>query len=199
MGLTPHESPTASDLLARRPKYNLGGEALWLDTRLHWDSKAKRELRILAGAGVSIERVADLLGRSPTSIAHRCRSDRLQMPAAWAKVIRTARRTSPRWTPLAYPYVNFRRAEANTLLIVNEMVSRALPGREDVCQDIMLAILERGLTPNKVTVNEFIRKFRRDNYESGGFALSLDAPMPGTDDFRLIDTLSQEDSIWERI
>lgn len=188
--------PAAADLLARRAKY-MGGARL--DTRCHWDWRAKSELRILAAANADIERVADILGRSPTSIAHRCQTERLSIPSAWAKLIRKPRKTSPRWMPLAYPYINVRRAENATLLLVNEMVSRALPGREDVCQDIMLAILESGLTPDRATVNSFIARFKKQNYESSGFAVSLDSIVPGTSDLRLIDTLSEDDSIWNRL
>lgn len=196
--MSEHEfDATAADILARRPKY-MGA---WLDTGREWDWKARHELKVLASAGADIDRVADILGRSPTSIAWRCKRDNLALPPAWASLIRRAykpRPRKPRWTPLAYPYVNFRRAENETLLLVNEMVAHALPGREDVCQDIMLAILERGLTPDRATVNEFVRKFRRENYESGGFALSLDVPVPGTDNLLLIDTLTEADSLWAR-
>lgn len=187
---------TASDVLACGPLYGAGYH---IANGTHWTAKEKTALRLLAEAGVSIGRAADILGRPETTLAHRCRSEKIKLPAPWAKLILPARKPSPRWMPLAYPYINFRRAENETLLLVNELVARALPGREDVCQDIMLAILESGLTPDRVTVNEYIRKFRRDNYENSGYALSLDAIIPGTNDFRLIDTFSEEDSIWNRI
>lgn len=187
---------TAADVLSCRPLY---WGASHLSNRLQWTAKEKTALRLLAEAGADISRAADILGRPETTIAWRCRSDKVKMSTAWARLITPPRKPSPRWTPLAYPYINFRRAENETLLLVNEMVARALPGREDVCQDIMLAILERGLTPDKATVREFIRKFSRENYECGGYAMSLDAPIPGTDNLRLIDTLSEADSIWHRI
>jgi len=180
----------ATELLARRSKYVDGWR---LDTRTHWDEQIKQELRILAEADVSIERVADLLGRSPSSIAWRCKTDKIRLPKAWAAIIRPASKPRKIWVPLAYPYVNLRRTENETLLLVNEMVAHALPGREDVCQDIMLAILERGLTPNREVVNEFIRKFRKQNYENSGYALSLDAMLYDTDR-TLADTLVGESS-----
>lgn len=168
---------TADEILARRDRYTDGDSTWWWDTRRPWDDHARTELRILAESGVDITKAANALGRSDTSLAWRCKTDKVKLPPAWSKLIRPVYKPRPRWTPLVYPYINFRRAETETLLAVNEMVPRQLPGREDVCQSIMLTILERGLTPDRATVNEFIRKFRRENYENDGYALSLDATM----------------------
>lgn len=83
---------------------------------------------------------------------------------------------------LAYPFIIRRRDEHADLLAVNSIVPRQLPGREDVCQEIMLALWEQKITlddllANRARVREFVAAFKRQNMESGGYAISLDVPM----------------------
>lgn len=83
---------------------------------------------------------------------------------------------------LSYPYLPKKREEHADLLAVNALVPRGMPGREDVCQEIMLAIWEGRTTlvelrQNRMNVRGFMARFRADNLEVGGYAISLDQPM----------------------
>lgn len=53
------------------------------------------------------------------------------------------------------------------------LVPSGTPGREDVCQDILLAFFEsiitlEALKAQRANVLSFMRKFTRNNHESGG-------------------------------
>jgi hypothetical protein len=67
------------------------------------------------------------------------------------------------------------------LAAINAVVPAGLVGREDVCQEIMLAVYEGTLTSAQATsrkgIAPFITAFRRQNHEAGGYAVSLDVPM----------------------
>lgn len=70
---------------------------------------------------------------------------------------------------------------ADTMRAVNAIVPR-LPGREDICQEIMLAIWDGKFTlehlqANSGDVRSFVRTHYRNNFETGGYAISLDVPM----------------------
>jgi len=83
---------------------------------------------------------------------------------------------------MAYPFVAKQRDEYAELLLVNSLVPRGMPGRDDVVQTIMLALWEQQTTIERLQaegVAPFLRQFRRENYEAGGYALSLDAPRIG--------------------
>jgi hypothetical protein len=157
--------------------------ALWLDTRRHWDAATETKLRILCEAGADVNHSADALGRSPTSIAHRAKDTGLPIPRSWLSIITPKR--IPIVVPrinLSYPFIIGRRNDTADLLTVNSLVPQYLMGREDVCQEIMLALWEGKVTldqlkANRALVSSFIRKSRRDNYESNGYAISLDQPM----------------------
>lgn len=82
---------------------------------------------------------------------------------------------------LSYPYIIKPRDEHAELLTVNKLVP-PMPGREDICQEIMLALWERKITMDQLRANladvrSFVRSFKRANYEVGGYAVSLDQPM----------------------
>lgn len=82
---------------------------------------------------------------------------------------------------LVYPYVAKPRDEHADLLAVNALIPQ-MPGREDICQEIMLALWEGRITLDQIKTNRtnlrpFIRSFTKENYESGGYAISLDVPM----------------------
>jgi hypothetical protein len=87
---------------------------------------------------------------------------------------------------LAYPFMVQPRDEHALLLAVNNWVPHYIPGREDICQEIMLAVLDGRVTIDalagrkqmgtKKEIRKFIGSFSRGNYEYGGFALSVDAP-----------------------
>lgn len=82
---------------------------------------------------------------------------------------------------MSYPFVGKPRDEHAELLAVNKLVPQ-MPGREDICQEIMLALWEKkisldDLKANRADIRGFVRRFTKDNYEVGGYAISLDAPM----------------------
>lgn len=158
----------------------------WLSTRLNWGRDEVVALAALCDAKASLEKSANGLGRSPTSIAHRARDTGLILPREWRDAITTYRRRPPRQadTPLQYPFIRKARGEHETLLAVNRLVPAFLPGglRADACQEIMLAIFMGDVALDELEqaprlVNEFIKKVKRENYEQGGFAMSLDMPM----------------------
>lgn len=83
---------------------------------------------------------------------------------------------------MAYPFIRTQRDEHAELLFVNSLVPQGMPGRDDVVQTIMLALWERQTTVDALKaggVSSFIRAFRRENYESGGYAISIDVPRSG--------------------
>lgn len=69
--------------------------------------------------------------------------------------------------------------------------------RADICQDLVIGILcgdfseDDLLLPAKEMAKRVMRMF-----PTKYGPLSLDAIIPGTDDFRLIDTISEEDGLW---
>lgn len=107
--------------------------------------------------------------------------DRKRLEVRKVKIIER-REKSARRVVLGYPYVAVKRDEHTELMMVNSLVPPGLPGREDVCQEIMLALWEGRITleqlkANRANIRPFVRSFTRDNYESGGYAVSLDQPM----------------------
>jgi hypothetical protein len=85
-------------------------------------------------------------------------------------------------TPLlAYPYIVKQRDEHADLLAVNAIVPRGVEGREDICQEIMIALWEKRITLDQLkaareNVRGLVRAFNRANFEQSGFAVSLDLP-----------------------
>jgi hypothetical protein len=81
---------------------------------------------------------------------------------------------------LRYPFIQTPRPEHGLLLLANSLVSQAIPGREDIVQEICLALV-LGTTCEEALraggVKEFIRRFRAGNYEGRGYAVSLDVPL----------------------
>jgi hypothetical protein len=172
---------STSTILAR-PKYGwLGG---WHDTRSWWKREEDVAVAALCEIGASLEKSADGLGRSPTSIAHRARDAGIKMPREWKDAIQRSRPKSARDVPLQYPYVRQVRGEHADLLLVNSLIPRYLPDhvRADVCQEIMLALWQKETTiedlrADKALIRKFTSGFYSSNFEQGGHALSLDAPM----------------------
>jgi hypothetical protein len=102
---------------------------------------------------------------------------------AWWERTRALRPNLPPSIPLEYPYVQ-NATEANEVLIfVASIVPRHIGAalHADVCQEIMLSIWLKKITPeelkaNPSLVNGFIRMARRQNLEAGGNAISLSQP-----------------------
>lgn len=90
-----------------------------------------------------------------------------------------ARNALPSAATLVYPYG--RLAGDTDLMLVNSMVPRSIEGREDICQEILIALLEKrisvaDLRANKGSVREFVAAFNRENFEGSGYVISLDEP-----------------------
>lgn len=69
--------------------------------------------------------------------------------------------------------------------------------RADICQDLVVGILCGDFNEDDLLLpaKEMTRRVQKMFPTKYG-PLSLDAALPGTDDFRLIDTLSEEDGLW---
>jgi hypothetical protein len=83
---------------------------------------------------------------------------------------------------MVYPFVHAPREEHAELLLVNSLVPRGMPGREDVVQTLLVALLEKTTTLEQLKaggITRFLSQFRRDNYEAAGYAVSLDVPRFG--------------------
>lgn len=169
--------------LTRHPRF--GEFRGWYNTGTRWSARDVAELNILCTAGVTPDKAADTLGRSPSSVAHRARDSGLLLAPEWAGLVRPKRAIikAPR-TQLAYPYIIKKRDGHGDLLAVNRLVPQGMPGRDDVCQEIMLAMWEGKITvadlqANRDNVRAFMRNFRRDNFERSGHVISLDEPIRG--------------------
>lgn len=192
--LTPAEAQIhARALLSERPKYP--GE-MRLSTNTLWRYQDEIQLQVLCIAGTDLSKASAVLGRSETSIVHRAKDAGMKLPKSWWAVIPSKPRklAEPRWVPMAYPYVSAKRAENAQVLEVNELVARYLPGRADICQEILLALWEKRVTMEQLrkqgqSLRSFVRQFYKSNHELAGYAGSLDAEIQGTDGLRLIDTI----------
>lgn len=204
--MNPFARSIAKDLTSLGPMYPCrDGTGMHWNTRTHWKSKDEFNLSVLVDARVPLATAADILGRTPTSIAWRGRDVGHSIPHEWASAIAPRRKKIARdhRSRLSYPFIIKKRDEHADLLAVNALVPYGIPGREDVCQEIMLAMWEGRITVDQLrsarsNVRAFVRSFQKSNFEASGYARSLDAIVPGTEDLRLIDTLSTEDSIWLR-
>lgn len=155
----------------------------WFWTGTHWSPADEFKLSVLCEADADIEAAADAIGRKPTSIAHRARDTGLTLPQQWSKLIMPKRIRKPREAAVGimpYPYISKANSANADLLAIDALVPKGMPEhiRADVCQEVMIAILEgrttlEALRSRKGTVSYFIRRFYKDNYEDSGRALSF--------------------------
>lgn len=113
-------------------------------------------------------------------------------------------RSTGRRVALCYPFLpeNGRSLPEHELLrLINEAVPRGIPEdrRADICQELAIAVLI-GEAEAANLADAWMPMFRKiyKLHPTTWAPLSLDAPIPGTEDFRLIDTLSEEDGLWAR-
>lgn len=105
---------------------------------------------------------------------------------------------------IVYPFLIHDGGKPEHILLrkVNAAVPKYLDPdlRADICQDLMVGILCGDFSPDDLNLpaKEMTKRVKQMFPTKYG-PLSLDAVMPGTDDFRLIDTISNEDSLWARI
>lgn len=170
----------ASHILSRQP---YGG--MWLNSRLNWQPIDLMKLDVLCEADAGAEQSADALGRGPTNLAHKARELGYTLPPEWARLIAPKRAKRPavsRHELLAYPYIAKPTDAHADIMAVNALVPAGMPEhvRADVCQEIMIAIMEGRTTlemlkAKRGSASYFIRKFYKDNYEQAGHAISFDA------------------------
>lgn len=186
----------ATELLAQPARMR------WSHAR--WAYQDEIYLQVLCIAGSDIERAGAALGRTPEAVAWRAADAGMTLPPAWRKLTasKTPRKPAePRWVPMAYPYVSAKRAENAQVMEVNRLVAEYLPGRADICQEILLALWEKKVTMDELrkqgkALRSFVRQFYKTNHEMSGYARSLDAPLTRDSEFSLMDTISTEDGLW---
>ncbi|MDO8875728.1 MAG: hypothetical protein Q8M24_14680 [Pseudolabrys sp.] len=103
------------------------------------------------------------------------------VPNAPTKRAKEARRHAP-GPSLSYPYNGKSRAERSIVEAVSALVPRGMPGRDDVIQDIFVALGEGKTTVETLRINRkditaFLRSHMRNNFEGSGYAVSIDQPM----------------------
>lgn len=138
-----------------------------------------------------------------------CRDRRSLAAKPWREYIgpvERPRHLKPRAEPrpqLVYPFLihDGGKPEHDLLKRVNAAVPKWLPPdrRADICQDLIVGILSGEISidalalPTKEMTKQVLKQFPTKYGD-----LSLDATI-GDTDLRIIDTLSEEDSIWARI
>lgn len=175
--------PTIAQYRAlKAPRYRNGA---WYDNYTEWTEKDLLELWTLCHANAPLELAAARLARKPSAIAERARTAGLRLSLQWRLVLtvqKSVRVRAPR--AMAYPYLPERKPEHSLLLKVNGFVPAGIPGREDACQALLLALLEGTITPDQLVGVQgvqnrklFLRAMRRENFEMSGFAVGLDEPI----------------------
>jgi hypothetical protein len=106
---------------------------------------------------------------------------------------------------LCYPFIpatTAKRPDHELLLMINEAVPRTIPEdrRADICQELAVAILigDEDVANLKTAWMKMFHKVYK-LHPTLYAPLSLDAPIPGTDNLLRIETISNEDSIWNRV
>ena len=165
------------------PKYMYGA---WLDIHRRWDGESLRLLVSALDLGVHFDDASNAIGRNPEALYCKAREMRLRLPSSWKK--RFGKKFSAKCDPyLQYPYLVKPDDKYSDLIAVNRLVSKALPGREDVCQDIMLALWEsktslQELKDDPRAIRAFIKSFRKLFFEKSGYGVeSLDVTVYGDD------------------
>jgi transposase-like protein len=172
--------------LVDKPPIEIGRNAFCngalYNTRTWWSEEEKKALEKFIKVGYSPDDVAPTLGRSPKSMAHYARDHGIILPKEWSSLIAAKRIATPRRVALSYPFISTRRPEHADLLALNDLVPRAYPEhmRADICQEMMLAVIEGAVTVEEIKANHeksawFLKKFYMANYEDSGRAVSLNA------------------------
>lgn len=172
----------------------------WLDTRRQWQPTTVFALDVLCEADADVEASADALGRAPSTLCWRAREEGFTLPTQWSRLIapkRAKKIVSPNRSDLAYPYITNIRPEHADIVAINAMIPRAVPDsmRGDMCQEIMLAIIEGRTTLEKLKAKSqsaqyYIRKFYKDNFEQSGHAMSFSVGVGDGDDERSYDEIA---------
>lgn len=105
---------------------------------------------------------------------------------------------------LCYPFLpqtSKQLPEHELLRLINEAVPREIPEdrRADICQELAIAVLigDADAAHLATAWKPMFRKIYKLHPTAYG-PLSLDAVIPGTDNLKLLDILSEEDGLWSR-
>lgn len=163
----------------------------WHNTNHNWSQADQLKLEILCEADADPDASADALGRKPSALVWRARELNITLPRQWVNLIRPKRPIKLREPVASYPYIVKPRAEHIDLLAINAVIPDSIPDdmRADICQEIMVAILEGRTSINAIksksrSAQYFMRKFYRDNYEQGGHAIAFETVGEEFDDRR---------------
>ena len=191
---------TAGELIARGERYIY---KYWHNTRLQWSNQDQADLKVLVMAGADLEKSADALRRSPTSLAWRARDMRLSLPPKWAALIAPKRVLKPRLPRfiLKYPDLAKARPSDEDLLRVNALVPHGYPDwqRADICQSVMLAFYEgkvsiAELEANKDDLRWFYKKYYR---EQAPYQEILESSLQSVDDDRSFEEIAAKRANFE--
>lgn len=167
----------------KHPRY-MGGA--WMDQARYW---SEEDLTLLAAASdlrIAPEKVASTLGRAPNTIVRAAMDRGYWVPREWRARL-PQRPKKAKLLNLEYPYIVKPDDRHADLIAVNRLVSKELPGREDVCQDIMLALWQSRTSLDELkndpkAIRAFVRAFRKQAFERGGFGVeSMDVTLHSDD------------------
>ena len=157
----------------------------WWNSNFTWSDADQFKLDVFCESDTDVEQAADVLKRRASSLCYKARDLGLTLPSQWARLITPKRKLvarAPTEQALQYPYIRKARAEHVDILAINDVVPKGIGGdmRADICQEIMVAILEGrttldALRAKRASVTYFIKKFTHDNFEQDGRAISFSA------------------------
>lgn len=138
-----------------------------------WSMTDEERLSVMVGMNVGYDMAADVLARPKSALWAQLALRRWQKPPHW-----TERRA--RQPLLSYPYVTRATSENRQVLEVNQLVARAFPEhmRADLCQDILLALLEGQASMEELRrdgIKAYVRGYRKKQNDPWN-AVNLDAP-----------------------
>lgn len=189
--------------LLDRPRYMDG---LPLNKGLWWRRCDNVAMMALTEAAADLEKTARGLGRPAKTIVHRAKDTGLKLPGEWMdylypdRIVRRVerermkearalerekdRKAKAPLIQVAYPYIREVRGEHADLIEINKLVPAGIREhvRADVCQELMLAILEgkttvAALKADRSLLMKYVRVFERENSLITSYALSLDKPL----------------------
>lgn len=177
----------------------------WISTGTTWSEAEQEALTKFCGVTADIEKVANALGRTPTSVVHRAIDSGLLPAYQWRKILpmpkKIIRINDDASAPLLqFPYIRKVRDEHADILAVNELVPKHIPSdmRADIVQEAMLALLEgritiEGLKGKEGKARWFVSQFYKNNFEQAGHALSLTVEGRDGDEYDRIEASISQD------
>lgn len=147
--------------------------SLHLDRGRNWSLVDVRALAALCATGADISKAADSLGRPPKTLAWKARDSGLAPPVTWMALITPERKPALVRVQMAYPFIAKPRDEHADMLAINALVPKDYPPwiRADVCQNILLAVLEGEVTVEQLRHNpqlcrQFVGRFLKEHRDN---------------------------------